>query len=147
MKNKSCLTNLLDFIEKVGGHIDNGQLVDVIFLDFQKAFDKVPHQRLLLKVRALGIDGQILRWVEDWLSNRKQRVILNGSMSSWCSVVSGVPQGSVLGPLSFLVYINDIADCVTSNLLKFADDTKLFRAVTSAIDDDILRNDLIELCS
>jgi len=73
-------------------------------------------------------------------------VILNGSMLSWCSVVSGVPQGYVLEPLLFLVYINDIDDCVTSNLLKFADDTKLFRDVASAIDVDNLRNDLRELC-
>ena len=81
MKKKSSLTNLLMFFEFVCKAVDNGEPVDVIYLDFQKAFDKVPHSRLLLKVRALGIDGKIARWIKDWLENRKQRVTLNGCTS------------------------------------------------------------------
>ena len=142
MKKKSSLTNLLMFFEFVCKAVDNGEPVDVIYLDFQKAFDKVPHSRLLLKVRALGIDGKIAGWIKDWLENRKQRVVLNGCRSDWCNVVSGVPQGSVLGPLLLLMFINNIDQAVLSKLLKFADDIKLFHAVSSSDDVNKLRDDL-----
>ena len=102
--------------------------VDVVFLDFSKAFDKVPHVRLMSKVRAHGIVGNVAGWIEEWLSGRKQRVVLNGKASNWADVLSGVPQGSVLGPILFLIYINDIddaIDCVSTLMKKFADDTKI----------------------
>ena len=147
MRKKSCLTNLLEFLEYVTEYVDNGEPVDVIYLDFQKAFDKVPHQRLMLKLVSLGVNGRVASWIKDWLADRKQRVVLNGCMSDWCEVASGVPQGSVLGPLLFVVFINDIDQCVTSKLLKFADDTKLMKPVSSTHEINMLRNDLCNLYS
>ena len=122
-----------------------GSPVDIIYLDFQKAFDKVPHQRLLLKLKAHGIGDSITDWIEQWLTDRRQRVVVDGEVSNWKSVLSGVPQGSVLGPILFLIYINDLDDSITSNVLKFADDTKLFRKVNTDGDKQHLQNDLDRL--
>jgi len=108
--------------------------VDVIFLDFAKAFDKVPHRRLLAKLQAHGMDGQVVRWIASWLRGRKQRVSLDGYSSRWADVLSGIPQGSVLGPLLFLTFINDLEDGIMNTILKFADDTKIFSKVTNTID-------------
>jgi ribonuclease P/MRP protein subunit RPP40 len=146
VKNKSCLTNLLEFLEYVSEYVDKGMPIDVIYLDFRKAFDKVPHKRLLLKVRAHGINGKIARWIEEWLKEREQRVVLNGKSSDWVKVKSGVPQGSVLGPLLFVIYINDIDKNINSKLLKFADDTKVFSVVETQEEVAMLRDDLKTLC-
>ena len=126
LKARSCLTNLLCFFEEITKWVDDGSPVDVIYLDFQKAFDKVPHQRLILKLKSHGMGNSIINWIEQWLTDRRQRVVVDGEVSSWKSVLSGVPQGSVLGPILFLVYINDLEEGVTGNILKFADDTQLF---------------------
>ena len=116
--------------------------VDVIYLDFQKAFDKVPHQRLLIKLKSHGIGESVVNWVRDWLSGRKQRVVVEGEESSSRPVISGVSQGSVLGPILFLIYINDLENEIGSNILKFADDTKMFRRVESQEDRHQLQVDL-----
>jgi hypothetical protein len=107
-------------------------LFDVIFLDFAKAFDKVPKERLLEKLRAHGVRGELLEWVRAWLTDRKQRVVLNGECSSWEEVLSGVPQGSVLGPPLFTVFINDLDQAVKfiELLKKFAEDTTLGQTAT-----------------
>jgi hypothetical protein len=146
LKRRSCLTNLLEFLEFVTNYIDQGYPIDVIYLDFQKAFDKVPHKRLMMKINALGITGEVFNWITDWLKDREQRVVLLGSNSKWTRVKSGVPQGSVLGPLLFLIYINDIDDSVCSKLLKFADDTKVFSVVPTKNNIDRLQKDLLNLC-
>jgi hypothetical protein len=146
LRKRSCLTNLLEFLETVSNYVDQGYPIDVIYLDFQKAFDKVPHKRLMLKIEALGIIGEVYNWIEDWLKDREQRVVLLGSSSNWIKVKSGVPQGSVLGPLLFLIYINDIDEAVCNSLLKFADDTKVFSVVSDINDVNKLQNDLKNLC-
>ena len=136
LPHKSCVTNLLEFLEVITRLIDEGNNVDVVFLDFSKAFDKVPHVRLMSKVRAHGIVGNVAGWIEEWLRGRKQRVVLNGKASSWADVLSGVPQGSVLGPILFLIYINDIdqaINCVSTLMKKFADDTKI-ASVTNTLE-------------
>ena len=145
IKHKSCLTNLLCFLEEITKWVDDGSPVDVIYLDFQKAFDKVPHQRLIRKLKSHGMGNSIINWVEQWLTDRRQRVVVDGEVSSWKSFLNGVPQGSVLGPILFLVYINDLEEGVTGRILKFADDTKLFRKVKEIGDNFFLQDDINKL--
>jgi len=147
MPRKSCLTNLLEFFEMVTKNVDDGKPVDIIYLDFAKAFDKVPKERLLEKLRAHGFGDKIVNWIQSWLTNRRQRVVLNGKKSSWQEVLSGVPQGSVLGPLLFLIFINDLDDETTLLKLvkKFADDTKLAHPITGQEDKQAVQNTLDRL--
>jgi len=113
-------------MEIVTEAVDQGDAVDLVYLDFSKAFDKVSHQKLILKLKSHGISGCVLKWIEAWLSGRRQRVVINGKSSGWTLVESGVTQGSVLGPLGFIVYINDVDKCAINitTIKKFADDTK-----------------------
>ena len=145
--NKSCSTNLLEFMEKVTSEIDQGNPMDVLYLDFSKAFDKVPRLRLLEKMKAHHLSGPLLKWIEAWLTGRRQRTVLNGKYSSWADVLSGVPQGSVLGPLAFLIFINDLDKCaeLITILNKFADDAKSGHVVRTDADRKVLQNCLNEL--
>ncbi len=145
-KGRSCLTNLLSFYSEVYKAVDNGKAYDIIYLDFSKAFDRVPHERLIRKVEAHGIRGNISKWIKAWLTGRRQRVSINGTKSEWADVKSGVPQGSVLGPLLFIIYINDLDTEINSRLSKFADDTKIGRAIHSDDDANALQRDLDNLC-
>ena len=126
-KGKSTTTNLLEYLEIITKSVDEGTPVDVVYLDLTKAFDTVPHKRLLKKIKAHGIDGSILQWIAAWLNDRKQKVATQGAESSWKPVTSSVVQGSVLGPLCFLIYMNDLEIGLDNNstVSKFVDDTKL----------------------
>lgn len=139
------MTNLLLFLDAVSTYVDKGVPVDAVYLDFRKAFDKVPHKRLIMKVNAHGIIGKVSEWITEWLRDREQRVVLHGEFSDWIRVTSGVPQGSVLGPTLFLIYINDLERDVSSMLFKFADDTKMLAAVKTVEDAQILQGDLRQL--
>src|SRR6218665_302265 len=103
MKGRSCLTNLLDFFEEVYDELDTNNQVDLVCLDFAKAFDEVHHKRLIRKMQACGVQGSILQWITKWLTNRRQRVRIRGKDSNWINITSGVPKGSVLGPLLFVI--------------------------------------------
>ena len=142
-KRRSCEMQLLlssnDFLKSLYSNTQT----DAILLDFAKAFDKVSHQRLLLKLQAIGIDGFTLRWIRSFLSQRDQTVVLEGSSSDTKPATSGVPQGTVLGPLLFLVYINDLPQCVTSSHTRlFADDCLIYKEIRSQADADKLQVDL-----
>lgn len=149
MKNKSCTTNLLEFLEVVTKCVDEKNGFDVIYLDFSKAFDLVPKERLMEALKMHGISGNVYNWIKNWLSGRKQRVVLNGKYSSWQDVISGVVQGSCLGPLLFLIFINciDEAAPLLTILRKFADDTKIGQKINSDHDRQALQSSLDNLCN
>ena len=123
---RSCSTNLLAVLDTWSKIIEEEGSVDTIYLDFAKAFDTVPHERLLTKLSAYGIKGNILKWMRSFLTDRQQKVVVNGHESEWKNVSSGVPQGSVIGPLLFVLYVNDLPEVVSSMTYLFADDTKIF---------------------
>ena len=126
---KSCTTQLLEYMKT---SLRNG--MNIIYLGFQKAFDKVPHKRLLKKLHAYGIRGQVYEWIKEFLNKRQQRVTINGSKSYWRNVTSGIPQGSVLGPVLFLVFIHDFPDVIEVLLKLFADAAKVYNIISSLND-------------
>jgi len=125
--------------------LDNGGSVDAIYLDYAKAFDKVPHERLLRKLYGYGVRGVVLDWIRSFLSERRQKVVINGESSPWADVLSGVPQGSVLGPLLFVCYINDLPEVVHTTVRMFADDTKIFTDVSIPENQRELQDDINRL--
>ena len=131
---KSTVTQLTEVYHEFCSAVDNNKEIRVIFLDISKAFDKVWHRGLISKLKRCGIDGDLLKWFEDYLKNRLQRVVINGQASLWGSIKAGVPQGSVLGPLLFLLFIDDLTQVVTNCRIRlFADDTCLFIEVDDRI--------------
>ena len=141
---RSTPLQLLTVLDNWTDILDRGSSIDVVYFDFMKAFDKVPHQRLLMKLMSYDIDGTVLKWISAFLSNWRQRVIVNGQDSEWSDVTSGVPQGSVLDPVRFVLYIDDLPDVVDAgaNIYMFTDDTKLCREINDTSDEDILQNDI-----
>ena len=124
--------------------VDDGSPVDVVYLDFQKAFDKVPHQTFLLKLKTHGIGNDVINRIEKWLTHRRQSVIVDSEISNWKYVLHGVPQGSVLGPTGYTI-LNVLEDDISRKVLKFADGTKVFRKVTNGKDKQSSQDDLGQL--
>ena len=145
INGRSTVTQLLNYLDRCIDKVVRGNVVDCIYLDFAKAFDTVPHKRLLNKLEAYGITGKLLNWIKAFLVGRTQSVKVNGAESETKSVLSGIPQGSVLGPVLFIIYINDILDNIDSEGFLFADDTKIFRSITSKEDAMALQSDIDSL--
>ncbi len=145
LPGRSISLQLLEVLDKWSEALDNRYSIDTIYMDFQKAFDVVPHRRLIAKLSSYGFSHQIAAWIESFLTNRKQQVVVNNSKSEWTNVTSGIPQGSVLGPLLFVIFINDLPDSVISDIFLFADDTKIYRVIKSAEDQANLQKDLDNL--
>ena len=132
----SCVTQLLHVLEEWSKALDSQQSIDVIYLDFRKAFDTLTHSRLANKLYAHGIRGNLLNWMKSFLKDRKQKVIINGEESAWADVLSGIPQGSVLGPALFFIFINDLPDSIANFVKIFADDTKVYSTISTISDSD-----------
>jgi len=141
----SCVTQLIEVVEHWSEILEQGGNVDCIYLDFAKAFDTVPYTRLMKKLHSYGIRGHLWSWIKAFLNEREQQVKVGASLSSWSPVRSGIPQGSVLGPTLFLIYINDLPEVVTNMVKLFADDTKLYRTISTPADTVGLQDDLNNL--
>ena len=140
-EKRSCETQLIMLVDELAKNMQMGKQTDLILLDFSKAFDKVAHKKLILKLHQYGIRGDTLNWIKDFLDNRKQTVVINGINSDKVPVSSGVPQGSALGPILFLAYINDLPEQVKSRVRLFADDTAtcMYLAISSTTEGQVLQ--------
>ena len=147
LRRKSCVTQLLSVLHIIGQSSDKNIQTDVIYLDFAKPFDSVDHQILLHKLASYGVTGQLYNWFVNYLSGRSQRVVVNKATSSWAPVISGVLQGSLLGPILFVIFINDLPDILPDETLAalYADDTKLYKSITSIGDCENLQQALTKL--
>ena len=142
---RSTSLQLINVLEEWTEAIDAGKTIDCLYMDYKKAFDTVPHKRLLKKLETYGIGLNIIEWFKDYLGERTQQVSVNGQNSKWHQVTSGVPQGSVIGPLLFVLYINDLPDNIESPIYLFADDTKIFKIINNNEDQKSLQKDLDKL--
>lgn len=150
IKGRSTTTQLLEIMDQWTTVFDNYKQLDCVYLDFRKAFDTVSHKLLIHKLKMYNLPKSLLSWLYSFISNRKQAVKICGKLSKWTNVESGVPQGSILGPLLFLLFINDIPSIVNSNIMLFADDTKIWREINCSNDYIQLQNDIykiLEWCS
>jgi hypothetical protein len=142
MRGKSCVTNLLESLDIITEALNRGFSAVVVFLDFSKAFDRVSHKLLKIKLKSYGFTGKLLAWLENFLQDRKQRVVIGQYESDWVDVLSGVPQGSVLGPLLFLIFINDLPELVSHFCKLFADDSKLISVIRNTSDQMLIQDDI-----
>ena len=142
---RSCTTRLHAVLDKWNEAIEQGDSIEAIYLDFTKGFDMVPHQRLIIKLKGYGTCGKVLHWIAAFLDERRQRVIVNGSKTSWSPVTNGIPQRSVLGPILFVCYTNDMPEVADSPVHMFANDTKIYRQITTQSDQKTLQADLKQL--
>jgi len=138
----STTIQLIQVMEDWTKYLDRGNAVDVVYMDFMKAFDKVSHRHLIQKLQCLGVNVQTVNWIQDFLTDRSQVVKYQNHISSATSVISGVPQGTVIGPVAFLSFINDLPEEVVSRQYLFADDTKMYREITSTFDCQQLQSDI-----
>ena len=147
-KGDSCINQLIAITHEIFHSFDVNPSLETrgVFLDISKAFDRVWHDGIIFKLKSNGLTGKILKLIENFLSNRYQKVVLNGQSSSWSKIKAGVPQGSILGPLLFIIYINDISKELESNVKLFADDTSIFSIISdSNLSARILNNDLTKI--
>ena len=143
LRGKSTIQNLLIFYGDIMNAVGRRYQVDAIYLDFRKAFDSVPHAQLLIKLESYGITGNLWSWFRNYLTNRQQTTSVDGHRSNYLPVTSGVPQGSILGPLLFIIFLNDLPSVITSSrILKYADDTKCYKTITNPNDAVLLQSDL-----
>lgn len=147
IKGRSAVQQLLNVLDDWTDKLEDGGQVDVLYTDLEKAFDRVPHRRLLAKLKSYNLDPVLLDWIKAFLINRRQRVKIDGVFSSWAAVLSGIPQGSILGPLLFIIYINDLPDSLNSgsSIYLYADDAKIYRFISSIQDRLLLQNDIEKL--
>ena len=144
-KKRSTDTQLLAFTQYILANLSRGKQTDVIIMDFAKAFDKVPHHRLIQKLERYGITGPVNTWIETFLKERKQRVACEGMYSDWAPVINGVLQGAVIAPILFLIYINDLHNNLKSTVRPFVDDTIIYMTISNGTDATALRQDLDKL--
>ena len=145
LSGRATILELLYVMDEWTDILDAGGTIDVCCMDFMKAFDKVPLRSLITKLQNHGIQGMLLDWIRSFLEHRQQRVVINGQYSTWRNVRSGIPQGFVLGPLLFVIYISDLHETVLSQVFLFADDTKMYRQIQDASDRHTFQLDISKL--
>ena len=145
IKGRSTTLQLLKVLDDWTRSLEKGKQIDTIYMDFKKAFDTVPHRRLIGKLKSYHISAELTRWIENFLEEREQHVGINGKVSRWHKIMSGIPQGSVLGPFLFVLYINDLPDTLESTPYMYADDTKIYRNIEGRHDIATLQTDLNKL--
>ena len=147
LRQRSCVTQLLSALHAIGQSLDKNVQTDIVYLDFAKAFDSVDHQILLQKLKSYGVRGQLYKWFVDYLNGRCQRVVIDGASSHWAPVTSGVSQGSILGPILFVIFINDLPDILPNEKMAslYADGTKVFNPIRSIADCEKVQQSLTNL--